>query len=101
MLDELESAVQGGSAAKRIETLRRLTELFLESPHRLTDEQIEVFDDILCYLVNTTEAKSLVEVSKRLAPVDNAPMRTIGQLARNDEVEVAAPPFERVATWST
>jgi uncharacterized protein (DUF2336 family) len=90
-LEELESAVEGGSAEKRIATLRRLTDLFLDSPDRLTDAQIEVFDDILCYLVSAIEARSLIDVSKRLAPVDNAPIRTIGQLARNDEIEVAAP----------
>jgi uncharacterized protein (DUF2336 family) len=91
LLDELESAVKGGSAEKRIETLRRVTDLFLDSPQRLTDAQIEVFDDVLCYLINAIEAKGLVDVSKRLAPVGNAPIRAIGRLARNDEVEVATP----------
>jgi uncharacterized protein (DUF2336 family) len=89
--DELESAVQWGSAEKRLATLRRVTDLFLESPQRLSDEQIDVFDDVLCYLINVIESRFLVDISKRIASIDNAPVRTIGQLARDDEIDVAAP----------
>jgi uncharacterized protein (DUF2336 family) len=63
----------------------------LEAPNRLTGEQIEVFDDVLTYLINVIESKLLIDTSKRLGPIENAPLRTVRQLAHDDEVEVAAP----------
>ena len=51
LMDELEEAVQSGSREKRIDTLRRITDLFLMAPAQLSNEQIGVFDDVLAHLV--------------------------------------------------
>jgi uncharacterized protein (DUF2336 family) len=71
--------------------LRRLTDLFLSESDRLNDEQIRVFDDVLGQLIQRMENKALVELSKRLAPVDNAPVEVIRRLAWSDEIAVAGP----------
>ena len=42
LLDELESAIQTGLAENRIETLRRVVDLFLGGADRFNDEQIGV-----------------------------------------------------------
>ena len=47
LLDELELAIQVGSAEKRLQTLGRVTDLFLGGADRFNDEQIGVFDDVL------------------------------------------------------
>ena len=67
LIAELELAVKE-SPESRIKTLRRVTDLFLNDADRLNDDQIKVFDDVLCLLIRRIEAKSLVELSKRLAP---------------------------------
>jgi hypothetical protein len=41
LISELEAAFQSGSRDKRIETLRRVTDLFLNGAARFTDEQID------------------------------------------------------------
>jgi uncharacterized protein (DUF2336 family) len=91
LIDELESAIHSGSRDKRLDTLRRITDLFLLNADRFTDEQIGVFDDVLGHLIEASETKALAELSERLAPLKNAPVEVVRQLAREDEIKVAAP----------
>jgi uncharacterized protein (DUF2336 family) len=91
LISELEDAVRSHSADKRVETLRRVTDLFLGEADRLNDEQIGVFDDVLGKLIHRIETKALAELSSRLAPIDNAPIDVIRRLARHDEITVAGP----------
>jgi hypothetical protein len=89
IIAELEDAVRGGSSAKRVETLRQVTDLFLHDGERLSDDQVKVFDDVLCLLVARVETRAKAELSKRLAPLDYAPFEVIQHLAWDDEIEVA------------
>jgi uncharacterized protein (DUF2336 family) len=91
LIAELEVAVKDDLLENRINTLRRITDLFLNDADRLSDEQIKVFDDVLCLLIRRIEGKALVELSKRLAPVDNSPIEVIRCLARDDDIEIAGP----------
>src|ERR1700754_205806 len=90
IISELEDAVSAGSSAKRISTLRRVTDLFLHDGGRLNDEQRKVFDDVLCFMVARVETRARAELAKRLAPIDYAPFEVIQHLAFDDEIEVAA-----------
>jgi uncharacterized protein (DUF2336 family) len=91
LIDELEQAVRIGSAESRVNTLRRITDLFLHDANRLSDEQIAVFDDVLCHLAAKIETTALAELGKRLAPIDVAPIGVIKRLAYDDNIVVAAP----------
>jgi uncharacterized protein (DUF2336 family) len=89
IITELEAAVRGGSSEKRVNTLRQVTNLFLHDGERLSEDQIKVFDNVLCMLVARVETRARAELSKHLAPVDYAPVELIQQLARDDEISVA------------
>lgn len=91
LIAELEEAIQRGSSEQRVETLRRITDLFLVDADRLTTKQIEVFDDVLEHLIQRIEGKALAELSGRLGPIKNAPMAVVQRLARNDDIAVAEP----------
>ncbi len=91
LLAELEVAVKTGSPEKRVETLRRITGLFLDESDRLNEQQIAVFDDVLVHLTQRIEAQALVQLGKSLASVDNAPVQTIRRLSRHDEIAIAGP----------
>jgi uncharacterized protein (DUF2336 family) len=91
LLAELEAAVKSGSPEKRVETLRRVTGLFLGESDRLNEQQIGVFDDVLVHLVERIEAKALVQLSETLAPIGNAPVETIRRLSSHDDIMVAGP----------
>ena len=89
IIAELEDAVRSGSSEKRVDTLRQVTNLFLHDGERLSEDQVKVFDDVLCILVARVESRARAELSARLAPVDYAPFEVIQQLARDDEIVVA------------
>ncbi len=91
LIAELEDAVQSGSKDKRVDALRRITDLFVADADRFNDQQIDVFDDVLGHLIQRIEGKALAELSRRLAPVSNAPTEVVNRLARDDKIEVAKP----------
>src|ERR1700761_817547 len=91
IIDELEDAVRSGSSAKRIETLRQVTDLFLHDAERLSEEQVKVFDVVFCHLVERVESRVKAELSARLAPMKRAPSSVIERLAWDDQIAVAEP----------
>jgi uncharacterized protein (DUF2336 family) len=91
LIAELEDAIESGSKDKRIDTLRRITDLFVSDANRLNDQQIEVFDDVLGHLIKRIEGKALAELSRRLGPINNAPTEIVRRLARDDDITVAEP----------
>ena len=100
IVDEVEQAVHLGSAEKSLETVKRVTELFLASAGSFNSEQIELFDSVLERLIKTIEIRAIADVSARialaetslqLAGIAQAPPTVIRRLARNDEITVAGP----------
>jgi uncharacterized protein (DUF2336 family) len=89
VIAELEDAVKSGSSQRRIDTLRQVTNLFLHHGERLSDDQVKVFDDVLCVLIARVESRARAELSRRLAPIDYAPFEVIQHLARDQEIAVA------------
>src|SRR6202790_4166232 len=88
IIAELEDAVQSGSSRKRVDTLRQVTNLFLHDGARLSDDQVKVFDDVLCLLIARVESRARAELSARLAPIDYAPVEENQVLARDNEIAV-------------
>jgi uncharacterized protein (DUF2336 family) len=91
LIGELEAAIQSGSKDKRVDTLRRITDLFVADADRFNDQQIGVFDDVLGHLIKRIEGRALAELSERLAPISNAPLDVVRRLARDDDITVAEP----------
>jgi len=89
--DELEDAIANGSSHKRVETLRRITDLFLTGAEQFNDEHIELFDQVISRLSVEIEARARVDLAERLAHVPNAPIGVITDLASDDIIEVASP----------
>src|SRR5262249_28847748 len=95
LLVELERALQHGSRDKRNETLRRITNLFLDRADSFSDEHVAVFDDVLERLIQEIESKARSELSSKLAPVSNAPVKVVRRLAQDDDISVAAPVLQQ------
>jgi uncharacterized protein (DUF2336 family) len=95
LLPELEEVVQHGSPEKRAETLRRVTNLFLDGAVTFNEEHVALFDDVMGYLIEEIEIKALAELSHRLAPVPNAPQGVVTTLAKNDNIAVAGPVLKK------
>ena len=98
--DEVEAAIAAGSAEKHLDTMRRVTDLFLVAAEGYSGEQIELFGDVLERLVKTIELRALADVSARialaemstqLASIKQAPPAVVRRLAQNDEISIAQP----------
>ncbi|MFQ3454346.1 DUF2336 domain-containing protein [Bradyrhizobium sp. UFLA01-814] len=91
LLDELQTTLAHGTVARRVETLRRVTDLFINGSVNYSDEQIVLFDDVFQCLLEHIENSAKALLANRLAPIDTAPPQTIRTLAFDDLIEVAGP----------
>jgi uncharacterized protein (DUF2336 family) len=91
LIPELEQVVQHGSREKRVATLRRITALFLDGASSYSAEHVDLFDDVFGMLIAEIESKARAELSHRLAPVGNAPVKVLRTLAGDDDIAVAGP----------
>jgi len=109
IVDEVDAAIHAGSAEKRLETIKRVTDLFLLSAGTFNGEQIELFDNVLERLIRTIEIRAvadisarmaLAEMSSQLASVAQAPPAVVRRLADNDEIAIAGPVLAESARLS-
>jgi uncharacterized protein (DUF2336 family) len=91
LIQELEDALASGTSEQRIVTLGRVTDLFVTGAQSYSENQIDLFDDVLLKITARIEAKSLARLSNRIASVANAPRRVVRELAFNDDIAVASP----------
>ena len=95
LLDELQTTLAHGTVARRVETLRRVTDLFINGAVDYSDEQVGLFDDVFQCLIQHIENSAKALLANRLAQIDSAPPLTIRALAFDDLIEVAAPVLSR------
>jgi uncharacterized protein (DUF2336 family) len=82
-------------AAWRRITVRRLSDLFLLHADACRADQVAVFDDVIGHLIEKIDRRILIELSNRLAQVENAPIRVVGTLARHPDMLIAGPLIEK------
>jgi hypothetical protein len=71
LLDELQATLAHGTVARRVETLRRVTDLFLSGAVGYSDEQIGLFDDVFqCLMehIETSAGRCSPTASRRSTP---------------------------------
>ena len=78
------------SPGRSVETVQRITDLFVRDASTYSTEHVAVFDDVLGLLVSRIEEHSRAELAERLADLANAPPRIVRTLAQ-DEISVARP----------
>jgi uncharacterized protein (DUF2336 family) len=81
LLNEVEDALASGSVSRRGKIVRHITDLFVVEAERCTDQEIELFDDVLTRLAVEIEVSARALLAVRLAPIGNAPPRIIQTLA--------------------
>jgi uncharacterized protein (DUF2336 family) len=91
LISELEDVIQHGTYQRRAQAVQRIVNLFVDGATHFNEDHIGLFDDVLCRLVVEIEAKARAEMARTLAPVANAPNALMHELAKDDDIEVAAP----------
>ncbi len=91
VLDQLEDSLSHGTIERRVETLRKITDLFLLNTSNYSNEHTAVFDDVFQVLVRKIEISAKILLSQRLAPIAATPPRIAHTLAFDDVIDVAGP----------
>lgn len=91
LLEELQAALSHGTVARRVETLRRVTDLFVGNAVDYSDDHIRVFDDVFQCLIEQIEISARALLAERLAPIASAPPQIIRTLALDEVIEVSGP----------
>jgi uncharacterized protein (DUF2336 family) len=91
IIAEIEGSFASGSADKQAQILRRVTDLFLAGADNYSDEHVDLFDGIISRIAERIETKARAELANRLAPADNAPLKTVRMLAHDESIDVAGP----------
>ena len=91
LIDQLEGVLASNDLSRRAQVLRSVTDLFVHGSGRFTDDQIDLFDEVMGRLIENIELAARVAFGSRMAKVADAPGRIIRTLAFDDAIEVAAP----------
>ncbi|PDT87116.1 hypothetical protein CO669_26565 [Bradyrhizobium sp. Y36] len=95
LLEELQAALSHGTVARRVETLRRVTDLFVGNAVDYSDDHIRVFDDVFQCLIEQIEVSARALLADRLAPIAAAPPNIIRTLALDEVIEVSGPALSK------
>ena len=99
-IKEIENAIAGASTDRRREMAGKVTDLFVGRSDEFSAEDLAVFDDVIVRLAAEIEEQARALLSRRLAPIRNAPPRIIRLLARDDDIDVAGPVLAQSAQLS-
>ena len=95
LIPGLDEIVKRGDPKRLAEAASRIAELFLQDSAKLQPSHVALFDELLIDLVPFTETIARAGLAERLSLVANAPRALVGQLARENEILVAAPILRR------
>src|SRR5450631_198350 len=88
-LRELDDAVLRGTPESRMRALWHTTDLLITG--RYSDDEIWTFGEVIGRLADEIEVAARVQLARRLARFDNAPVNIIHKLAFDDSIDVAGP----------
>jgi uncharacterized protein (DUF2336 family) len=91
LIADLDAAVSDSTPERRARMLRQLMHLLALSAHRLREDQIGVFDDVLVRLLPGLGPQALVQLSTGLSELAAAPREALRRLADHEQASVAAP----------
>jgi uncharacterized protein (DUF2336 family) len=91
LIAELDASLADRSNEQRFSMLRQICDLFLTHAPACQAEQVSVFGDVMIRLMVTAPRDGLIELSIKLAPVDNAPSNVARRLASDNDIAIAGP----------
>lgn len=94
-VNEVEDAIASDDPIRRVDTLRRLTALFVSQAPHLNESHVEIFDEVILRLARDIEFRARVELAERLGDQPKAPRKVVRDLAYDADIQVAGPVLER------
>ena len=95
LITELDATLRKIPDARQLVILQQVTDLFLVGADGYNDEQIAIFDDVICRLIENIGQPALVELSDRLSSVGKGPGNALARLSSSDDIAVSGPALTR------
>ena len=95
LIPGLDEIVRRGDLRRRSEVARAIADLFFQDASKLRPDLVELFDNLLIDLVPHADLPVRIDLAERFSRAANAPPHLIGQFARENEIDVAAPVLRR------
>jgi uncharacterized protein (DUF2336 family) len=100
LIDQFDAALGRASSAQHLAIQRQLADLVLEGAKPYSDFQRAVISGVMGRLIQRIDRRALLELSGRLAVVEDVPDDVIGQLSQSDDISVAGPVLEKSSLLS-
>jgi uncharacterized protein (DUF2336 family) len=91
LLGELENSFRHGDGARRGDIVRKIGALFVSGAEIYSDEQVELFGEVLTRLVEEIEDGARAELSRSLCRAPVGPSKLLRRLALDRSIDVARP----------
>jgi Uncharacterised protein conserved in bacteria (DUF2336) len=91
MLAELKNLAEERSSEKRLDLLRKITDLFLAEIDKHSDLESSLFNEVVERIVDQVERDAKIDVATNLATLPGFPLPVVRNLARDGDIEIAGP----------
>jgi uncharacterized protein (DUF2336 family) len=95
LIPGLDEIVRQGDPRRLADAVRRIAELLVQGAATFQPDHVDLFDRVLIDLVPHTGIVARADLAWQLSALANGPKILLGQLAREDELSVAAPVLRR------
>ena len=91
LIDQLEDVLASKDVSRRADILRKVTDLFVLGSGNFSEDQVELFDNVMGKLLENIERAARARFGSRIARLSDAPLNVVRVLASDAAVEVAGP----------
>ena len=91
LIDQLEDVLASKDVSRRADILRKVTDLFVLGSGTFSEDQVELFDNVMGKLLENIERAARARFGSRIARLSDAPPNVARVLASDAAIEVAGP----------
>jgi uncharacterized protein (DUF2336 family) len=91
LIDQLEEVLASKDVSRRADILRKVTDLFVLGSGNFSEDQVELFDNVMGKLLENIERAARARFGSRIARLSDAPLNVVRVLASDVAIEVAGP----------
>jgi uncharacterized protein (DUF2336 family) len=91
LIDQLEDVLASKDVSRRADILRKVTDLFVLGSGNFSEDQVELFDNVMGKLLENIERAARARFGSRIARLSDAPLNVVRVLASDAAIEVAGP----------
>jgi uncharacterized protein (DUF2336 family) len=95
LIAQFDAALGRVPISQHVGIQRQVTDILLGCAPSYSERQAAILNGVMGRLVERIDRRALLELSGRLASVDNAPASVIGRLSNDNDIAIAGPVLER------